>query len=92
MAQTFPGSIIFLTPLLFCIFFGMIYKENTVRHIPMVIYDQDQSNLSRSLIKVYHDSERFDIKYYADTQEEMSKLLSDDKAQVGLGIPVNFSE
>ncbi|WP_196607079.1 ABC transporter permease [Pectinatus frisingensis] len=90
--RPFPAALFFLTPLLFCIFFGMIYKENTVRHIPVVIYDQDQSNLSRSFIKVYRDSDRFDIKFYADTQEQMTELLSDGKVQVGLGIPADFSE
>ncbi|WP_427111877.1 ABC transporter permease [Megasphaera sueciensis] len=87
-----PVALVFLTPLIFCILFGIVYKENTVRHIPIVIYDQDQSSVSRSLIQVYDDSERFDVKYYVNTQEEMSQLLKEGKAQVALGIPKDFSK
>ena len=49
--------IIFFVPLLFAVLFGFVYQHNVVNHIPLAIYDQDQSSLSRQLIQMYDDSE-----------------------------------
>lgn len=56
-----PMALIFLTPLFFGLLFGLVYLNNVVEHIPMAVYDEDQSSLSRKLIQVYQDTRRFDI-------------------------------
>ncbi len=84
--------IIFILPLMFTVLFGMVYHENVVKNIPLVIYDQDQSNLSRSLIQTYTDSERFRVTAYVNTQEELDSQLAKGEALVGLGIPRDFSK
>jgi ABC-2 type transport system permease protein len=89
--RPFPAALFFLTPVFFCLLFGAVYQENTVRHIPMAVYDQDQSLMSRKLIQIYCDSDRFDVRYYVHTQEEMLALLHDGKIQFAMGIPCDFS-
>lgn len=84
--------IIFLLPLLFTFLFGIVYHANVVQNIPMVIYDQDQSNLSRALIQTYNDSERFQLISYVNSQEEMEYKISTGEALVGVGIPQDFSK
>lgn len=84
--------IIFGVPLFFTILFGLIYGENVVNHIPMVIYDQDQSSLSRTLVQMYADSERYDVVSYVSTQEDMEAAINNREALVALGIPQDFSQ
>ena len=59
-----PMALIFLTPLVFGVLFGLVYLNNVVEHIPMAVYDEDQSSLSRKLIQVYGDTQRFAIVAY----------------------------
>ena len=79
-------------PIFFTILFGVIYGENVVNHIPMVIYDQDQSSLSRTLIQMYTDSERYDVVSYVSTQEDMEAAINNGEALVALAIPNDFSK
>lgn len=84
--------IIFLLPICFTILFGVIYQQNVVKYIPTLIYDQDQSSMSRSLVQMYEDSERYDIIGYVDTQEEMNQALAESRAMVVLAIPSDFGK
>jgi ABC-2 type transport system permease protein len=85
-------ALIFGAPLAFALIFGFIYAENTVKHIPLVVYDQDQSSTSRSLLQMYADSERYAIVSYVDSQEKFEQAIRKDEAVVGLGIPRDFSK
>ena len=84
--------IIFCLPLAFAILFGLIYSANTVKNIPLVIYDQDQSSLSMTLIQMYAYSERYTIVSYVHTQEEMEEEIHRSEALVALGIPEDFAK
>ena len=84
--------IIFFLPLFFTVLFGVIYQQNVVKHIPTIIYDQDQSSLSRTLVQMYADSERYDIQGYVDTQEEMEQAIADSRAMAAVAIPRDFSK
>lgn len=79
-------------PLMFTMLFGMVYDENVVNNVTTVVYDQDQSSLSRTLIQMYDDSERFQLVSYVDTQERMHEAIYTGRAKVALVIPENFSE
>ncbi len=78
-------------PLIYVLLFGILYWEDTVNHIPIVIYDQDQTAVSRSLIQAFDDSRRFQVVAYASTQEEFEQYMREKKAQAGLAIPDDFS-
>ncbi|WP_196590226.1 ABC transporter permease [Pectinatus frisingensis] len=84
--------IIFFVPLLFTILFGVIYEKNVVNNIPMAVYDQDQSKLSRALIQAYNDSERYNIITYVQSQEDLENQILEGKVLIALGIPNNFSK
>ena len=86
------AALIFAVPLGFALLFGFIYAENTVKHIPLVVYDQDQSSLSRTLIKMYADSERYTLAYQVSSQQEMEELVAADDALAALQIPRDFSK
>ena len=85
------AAILIGLPLAFTLLFGMVYHDNVVNTISMVVHDEDQSSMSRQLIQMYADSERFNIVAYADSEEEMEHSINSGQAKVALGIPKDFS-
>ncbi len=89
----FPvGTLLLLAPIGFTLLFGAIYAENVVNDIPLVVYDADQSALSRQLIEAYGDSDRFHIVAYVTSEEAMRQRLYSGEAMAALGIPQDFSK
>lgn len=84
--------IIFAMPLAFSLIFGFIYRENVVNNIPFVVYDEDQSKLSRSLIQAYADADRFTYVAQAASEEEMQEAIESGQAKMALGIPKDFDK
>lgn len=80
------------TPLGFTLLFGTIYAENVVNDIPLAVYDEDQSVLSRKLIQAYDDADRFTVVTYVTSEEEMRAKLMDGQALAALEIPKGFSK
>lgn len=72
--------------------FGMLYQPNIITAVPTVIYDEDQTALSRQLVRDFESSDRYQIVAYASSQAEMQELLRQKKAYTALDIPVDFSK
>lgn len=70
---------------------GLLYANNLVNYVPMVVYDQDQTKLSRTLIQAFDDSERFRIVADVLSQEDMELLLRNKTAYCALSIPANYA-
>ncbi|SEJ72843.1 ABC-2 type transport system permease protein [Propionispira arboris] len=83
---------LFFLPILYAAFFGYVYGAESLKYIPVVVLDQDQSSASRSLVSAFADSERFDIVAVVETQEEYEKVLDCEDALVGIGIPSDFAK
>lgn len=84
--------IIFAMPLAFSLLFGCVYRGNVVNNIPFVVYDEDQSKLSRSLIQAYADADRFTYVAQAASEEEMREAIESGQAKMALGIPKDFDK
>lgn len=84
--------ILFCIPLLYTLLFGALYSANVIKNIPLVIYDQDQTATSRSLITTFADSERYSIVAEVSTEEELNYYLHNKKAMAALLIPPKFSQ
>lgn len=85
-------AILLFLPLFFTLVFGTAYRNQFVRHIPLTVFDQDQSKVSRTLVQGYADSEKFTIVSHADTQEKMDAELESGRALAALAIPAGFSK
>ena len=83
---------LFFLPILYAAFFGYVYGAESLKYIPVVVLDQDQSSASRSLVSAFADSERFDIMFVVETQAEYEEILDREDALVGLGIPADFAK
>jgi len=84
--------ILFLIPVLSNIMFGLEFSGDQIRNIPMAVLDQDNSQLSRTIVEYFRENEVFDIKYMLDDSEKMKELFNESKINVGMIIAKGFSE
>ena len=69
------------------------YAVNTdVKHLATVVYDEDQTFLSRRLIEAFHQSAYFDIQKNVTSAALLYQSLDRGKAKAGLLIPPKFTQ
>lgn len=86
------ANFIFGASIAYLIIFSLLYGPHVVINVPLVIYDEDQTQLSHSLVQAFADSERFLIIGQPSTEEEMLHLLYEQTAYAGIHIPQDFSK
>ena len=84
--------ICFLAPIFLTVLFGFVYINQKVTNIPIVIYDADKTDLSRTIISGFNDSERLEVIKYAETYDELKKEIEENRAQIGIIIPPNMKK
>lgn len=85
-------SICFIAPLLLMMLVGFLYIEQKVIHVPVVLYDQDQTGISRKVIRAFADSERFQIVATVQSYGDLEKELTAERSYVGIVIPKDFEK
>ncbi|MDI3480656.1 MAG: type transport system permease protein [Tepidanaerobacteraceae bacterium] len=90
--QPFTMFILFGGPILLTLLFGGVYVHNYLEDIPMAVLDEDNSSMSRAIIQYFDENERFYIKYYCTSEEELKKIIDSRKVYMGLYIPRDFSK
>lgn len=63
-----------------------------LKHLPVIVYDQDGSQQSQDLLKRFQASEYFQIVQVVDRESSISKALDSGVAKMGIVIPWNFSQ
>ncbi|MBB5336718.1 ABC transporter permease [Pectinatus brassicae] len=86
------GCVLLYAPIFYALFFGSMFSAQTLKHIPIVIYDQDQTASSRMLSQEFYDSERFKIVGMVNTQDDMKRYIDNDEAYLAVEIPNDFSK
>ena len=84
--------ILLLLPLCYTVLFGLVYSKNVMSELPTVIYDQDNSLASRTLINMFDDSDKYQVVAQVQSTEELESLLKNETAMVGVVIPPNFAK
>lgn len=89
-----PMRVLFLfgAAIAYLILFGILYTPNIVKNIPLIIYDQDQTSFSRSLVRAYDSSDAFTIVGNVNSEEEMDVALQNKTAYAAVYIPADFSK
>ena len=85
-------AFLFGAALAYLIVFGMLYLPNIVTAVPAVIYDEENSAASRSLVQDFEASDSYDIQGYVTSEEEMRAWLQEKKAVAAIEIPKDFSK
>lgn len=83
--------LIILMPLVQLSIYGFAINTD-VKHIATVLYDEDQTALSRRLVTAFEQSAYFDMRYHAASPVEMKKLIDRGKAKVCIHIPPSFTK
>ena len=93
--QTFADPrrliLIFGASLAYLILFATLYSPNIVKNIPTIIFDADNTKISREFLRGFDDNDSFAIVGYAACEEEMLDALHDKTALAAIEVPKNFS-
>lgn len=81
----------FLTPLIQILAFGYIASTD-IKNVSTVIFDEDRSSYSRSYIASFGNSGYFEIKNYAENNQQVKYLLDSGQAKLSLHIPAGFKK
>jgi ABC-2 type transport system permease protein len=80
----------FFPPLLQIIAFGFAL-DNDVKHMAMVVYNEDRTVESRQLIDAFVNTQTFRVVREVQSVEELATAVRRGKAYVGLQIPPDFA-
>lgn len=89
-----PGLIILFfigIPVLTTWFTGAYYHEY-VNDVGIAVLDEDNTSLSRKIVKSFDDSERFNVMYYAENREALQELIDEKKVYMGLYLPPHLND
>ncbi len=82
-------SLALLIPAIQLIIYGFAIDMD-VKHIKTAVLDFDKTNYSRVIVEKLRNSQYFNIKYFSESEEELSSNIVDGKVKVGFIIPKNF--
>ena len=83
--------LIVLMPMMQLTIYG--YAINTdVKHLATVLYDEDQSPMSRRLVQAFEQSAYFDVTQRVQSPEALRHAIDRGQAKAGLHIPPDFSK
>ena len=63
-----------------------------VKHIPLATFDQDKTNESGRMLRVFKETEYFDHRFEADSYEVLEQLFNDGEAKAAVVIPRGFGQ
>lgn len=85
-------SIAFVAPFIFTMLMGYLYINHKVVELPVVVFDQDQSDISRLVVRSFNESERLQVTENVSTYADLKECIDSGRAQMGLIIPPNFKK
>jgi ABC-2 type transport system permease protein len=80
---------VFIMPILQLVMLG--YANNTdVKNVPTVIFNQDNTPASRSLLDSFNSTGYFSFDYAAYSQSDVNTMIAGGKVKVGIVIPPDY--
>jgi ABC-2 type transport system permease protein len=84
-------AVIFVAPFMQLLIMGSAIT-NEVKHIPLVVVDQDMTPSSREIVRSFRAVDLFDFRGFADSYRQAVRALDDGRAKAVLVIPRDFEE
>jgi ABC-2 type transport system permease protein len=81
----------FLMPVILLFIYGYAITFD-IDKISTVVFDRDNSSLSREFVSQFHESRYFRVRSYVDSYRELDPFLDSGKAKVAIVIPEDFSK
>ena len=63
-----------------------------VKHVPTAVFDQSGSVEAVKLLEAFENSQYFDIRYRARSPRELTRMIDDGTAKVGVVIPPDYAQ
>ena len=82
-------ALLFIVPLIQLLVMGFAIT-NEVKHVKLIVLDQDRTILSRELVRSFQHTDRFDYLGHVDNYEQMGDWIDAWKAQMALVISPHF--
>ncbi|HEY3068154.1 MAG TPA: ABC transporter permease [Methylomirabilota bacterium] len=77
-------------PVVMLFIFGWAINTD-VKHVPTAVFDQSGSVEARSLLEALENSQYFDVRHWARSRRELTRMIDDGTAKVGIVIPPDFA-
>ena len=81
-----------ILPVSIAFFFGAIYKNEIARNIPVAVYDADNSELSRTIIRFIESSNYLQVGEYVNSGKEIETGILNGEFEGAFYIPKNFEK
>ena len=62
-----------------------------VKHVPTAVFDQSGSVEARTLLEAFANSQYFDVRHWATSHRELTRMIDDGTAKVGIVIPPDYA-
>ncbi|MDR2191824.1 MAG: ABC transporter permease [Endomicrobium sp.] len=79
-------------PIIDCLFLGGIYISGSLTELPIAVIDQDNSKISRNIVRYFDASPDMEIKYRLSNVSELEDLFARQKAFLGIYIPKDLQK
>ncbi|NHM26901.1 ABC transporter permease [Desulfofundulus sp. TPOSR] len=79
-------------PFLYITLFGILYSRHVITEIPTVVYDQNNTGMSREVIQAFEDSQKFHLVGQVYSEAELRQVLETRGAVAALVIPPDFQQ
>lgn len=79
-------------PVTLFLLFGLIYQKEIIREVPIVIFDNDNSSLSRTAIQMIESSTSLKIVDYVNSIEDIENRIIKGEIHGAFYIPNNFEK
>jgi len=66
---------------------ALIYRPGVVDHLPLAVYDQDHSTLSRLIVRSLAANRSFRIVHYVESAEQIEQAFKRGEIQAAIAIP-----
>ncbi len=76
-----------ILPIFLFFFFGYIYSDGVLRNISVAIFDADNSEISRLIVRAVESTSAFQIVEYAHSVDEIKENFQRGKIQVAFYLP-----
>lgn len=80
-------NLMFLIPVIVFILLGAIYVEGALKKIPVAVFDEDHSKLSRTLIEFLNSTESMSVTYYLSSEDEIETFFLNHNEHAVFRIP-----
>ncbi|NRD24189.1 ABC transporter permease [Winogradskyella litoriviva] len=88
--QKSTRNLFIIIPVAVFILLGLIYSEGALREVSIAVYDNDNSELSRTYIRSLEASPNLDVIYYMSSEDDLETVFVENEVQGIFYIPKDF--